>query len=93
MKRIALFKARMDFISIVWSYSIVMAGMAAFSYLYLLDYPNEVLVVVTTFFISAMAFKITFMGIAHTLVIMSQDLNVLVKDAKIREVERSRHQG
>ena len=90
MKKITLFKAWMKFINIAWTGAILVAALYTIAYFAQSNYNAAVVIVVSMFFVAAMAFKTVIMGVSHTLIIMSQDLNILVKDAKIREVERNR---
>ncbi len=90
MKEIAIFKSWIKFINIAWTFAIIISALYSINYATQPHFSIGMAVIVSMFFIAAMAFKSIMIGIAHTLVIISQDLNVLAKADKIREAERNK---
>ncbi len=92
MKTVANFKIWIDRINFIMTSAIIVAGMYATAFIESQDWYDGLILTSILFFVAALCLKSLLIGISRTLVIISQDLSVLAREAKIAEIERNRHQ-
>ena len=93
MKTVAIFKIWIDRINYIITSAIIVGGMYTTAFIESKDWYNGLVLASILFFVVALCFKSLLIGISRTLVIISQDLSVLTRDAKIAEVKRTRYKN
>ncbi len=93
MKTVAIFKIWIDRINYIITSAIIVGGMYTTALIESKDWYNGLVLASILFFVVALCFKSLLIGISRTLVIISQDLSVLTRDAKIAEVKRTRYKN
>ncbi len=93
MKTVANFKIWIDRINFIMTSAIIVAGMYTTAFIEWKDWYNGLVLTSILFFVVALCFKSLLIGISRTLVIISQDLSILARDAKIAEAKRTRYKN